>query len=80
MDNLRGSVNTKTRVVGTIQIGSVIRHENEYYDGEYDITPSAGPQVLPVKDKAMSKDITIEAIPYHEVSNQANGITVTIGE
>lgn len=47
------------------------------FDGEYDVIPKTTQQVLGTKDKHTTDDITIEAIPYSEVSN-LHGTTITI--
>ena len=49
------------------------------YEGEYVITPSTEQKELPAKGKLMVEDVTVEAIPYAEVTNISNGKTVTIG-
>ena len=49
------------------------------YEGEYNVTPSFETQTLPTAKKILDKDVTIEEIPYTEVSNNSGGITVTIG-
>lgn len=50
------------------------------YDGSYEVTPSAdNDKTLYTAQKYMDADIKIKKIPYAEVSNTANGITVTIG-
>ena len=50
----------------------------EDYTGPYAVTPKIVSQSLNTADKHMSSDITIEPIPYYEVSNQ-NGKTIIIG-
>lgn len=50
----------------------------EPYEGEYIVTPKVEAQTMPTKEKVMLDDVTIKAIPYAEVSNNANGTTVTI--
>ena len=50
----------------------------EDYTGPYAVTPKIVSQSLNTADKHMSSDVTIEPIPYYEVSNQ-NGKTVIIG-
>ncbi len=50
------------------------------YEGEYNITPTPKARILPTKDKLMRNDFTILAIPYAEVTNLANGITVIIAD
>ena len=49
------------------------------YEGEYTITPSIEEQTMETKNKTMSEDVTILAIPYAEVTNNTGGMTVTIG-
>lgn len=49
------------------------------YSGSYEITPSVKKQTLSTKNKLLSKDITVFEIPYYEVSNVANGVTIIIG-
>ena len=49
------------------------------YVGSYDIIPKIESQVMPTADKRLTKDITVQAIPYFEVSNIEGGKTVTIG-
>jgi hypothetical protein len=50
----------------------------ETYEGNYVITPSTTEQVLRTANKKLTDDLTIEKIPYAEVSNSSNGKTVTI--
>ena len=48
------------------------------YTGPYEVTPKVESQSLSTADKHMVHDVTIEPIPYYEVSNQ-NGKTIIIG-
>lgn len=50
-----------------------------YYEGSYNVTPRKREQVLHTKDKSMSQDVKVFAIPYNEVSNPFGGKTITIG-
>ena len=50
----------------------------EDYSGPYTVTPKVESQSLNTADKHLSHDLTIDSIPYYEVSNQ-NGKTVIIG-
>lgn len=55
-------------------------HDNApEYEGEYEVTPKFVAQTLPTADKILTKDLTIEEIPYTEVTNNSGGKTVTIG-
>lgn len=51
----------------------------ERYVGEHDVVPNFEQQVLPTKDKKMSEDVTVQAIPVSTVSNLSGGNTVFIG-
>lgn len=52
-----------------------------YYDGPYEVTPMANTaQILPTNNLAMSDDVTVNEIPYQEVSNLSGGLTATIGD
>ena len=50
------------------------------YAGSYDVTPKIGEQILATKKKYMKNDLTIQKIPYYDVSNSAGGSTVYIAE
>ena len=49
------------------------------YTGSYEATPKVEKQTLPTKDKHMTDNVTIQAIPCFEVSNECGGSTVYIG-
>lgn len=48
------------------------------YNGPYNVIPKVVSQELDTADKHLTKDVTVEAIPYYEVSNQT-GKTIIIG-
>lgn len=50
-----------------------------YFNGPYNVTPRKVEQILETKNKSMRDDVTVEEIPYSEVSNPQGGITATIG-
>ena len=50
----------------------------EDYTRPYEVTPKVESQSLSTADKHIAHDVTIEPIPYYEVSNQ-NGKTIIIG-
>lgn len=52
----------------------------EQYDGDYEVTPSRGEQILQTAYKVMSDDVTIKEIPYSETTNLAGGTTCYIGK
>lgn len=52
---------------------------NEYYDGNYEVTPKVTEQTLLTAQKIMKQDVRIKEIPYFEVGNLSGGNTVYIG-
>lgn len=50
----------------------------ELYDGACTVLPKVEDQVLQTQNKIMPDNVTVKAVPYAEVSNQAGGVTVTI--
>ncbi len=50
----------------------------EDYAGEYKVIPKIEAQSLPTADKHLTDNVTVEPIPYYEVSNQ-KGKTIIIG-
>lgn len=71
---LNGDINTTTfEVSGRISASGDV----EIYDGEYLVIPKTEEQKLRTKKKLMADDVTVEAIPYAETSNQY-GTTVSI--
>lgn len=75
--SIRGTLTpTGLSVRGTVAPSVYSRAEQ--YLGDYDITPQAESQTFNTKNRRMNDDITIEAIPYYETSNEY-GTTVIIG-
>lgn len=52
----------------------------EVYKGKYQIIPSVLEQILETKNRYLIDNVTVTQIPYHTVSNESGGNTVTIGE
>ena len=50
------------------------------YMGAYTVTPKVDAQGMATKGKVMTEDVTIEAIPFYEVSNTSGGNTVFIAK
>lgn len=51
------------------------------YTGSYEVTPKVEQStVLETSNKVLAKDITVKKIPQFEVSNEADGKTLIIGE
>lgn len=59
----------------------IVYSGGEPYSGAYEITPKVDQSVvLNTKNKVLAKDVTVKKIPQFEVSNEANGKTLIIGE
>lgn len=56
-----------------------LQKDADPYTGAYEITPAVESQTLPTAQKLMKQDMTINAIPYFETSNDFDGKTVYIG-
>lgn len=51
------------------------------YTGDYRVTPKIyTPVTLPTKSKTMKDDVTVLKIPQFEVSNEAGGNTLIMGD
>ena len=83
--SLVGSPVTIAKISGTVVANGVLHGhvsmptEFSAYHGEYEVTPAIDEQSLATKDKRMLDDVTIQAIPYTEVTNPAGGKTIIIG-
>lgn len=75
----------KIRVVSPVigmkvEAGKAVYLSGEPYEGEYTVIPSTdSSQTLKTAQKFMSRDVTVQKIPYFEVSNNSGGMTVSIG-
>lgn len=75
---LTGKLTGIGQLTGAIQRISGGDH-TPYYEGEYVVIPASSEQVLETAGLKMHDDVTVEEIPYAEVSNPQGGYTVTIG-
>lgn len=48
------------------------------YEGDYEVTPTVEGLVMETRQKYMTDDVTIRAIPFYEVGNNTGGNTVYI--
>ena len=71
---LSGSIVSERALSGSLSMP--VGYED--YTGPYVVKPKVESQSLSTADKHLSHDVTIDPIPYYEVSNQ-NGKTVIIG-
>ena len=52
----------------------------DIYSGQYEVIPLPSvEQILRTKGKVLTNDVVVAPIPYYEVTNDAGGITVSIG-
>lgn len=72
---LSGIVVTQHVLFGTVDI----LKDRSSYSGPYRVTPKAREQMLYTSEKVMADDVTIEGIPYYEVTNTSGGTTAIIG-
>lgn len=77
---LVGSVYGASKLSGDISISNTVIVDYEEFEGPYEVKPIIESHTLPTKDKLMKEDLVVLAIPYAEVTNLSNGITVTIGD
>lgn len=52
----------------------------EMYEGDYFVTPKVEGQTIPTKGKVLIKDMTVNPIPFFDVSNTSGGSTVYIAK
>lgn len=50
----------------------------DLYEGDYEVTPKVTGQTMATKDKVLTEDVKIKAIPFFNVSNTSGGNTVYI--
>ena len=66
--------------VGISAITRVVPQDIAVYDGAYSVTPRVTPQTLETAEKYMTKNVSVDAVPFYSVSNQAGGNTVYIAK
>ena len=70
---------TSATLHGTLSARTIIGAE--LYEGAYTVHSAAHEaQELPTANKQLTKNITVEKIPYYETSNMSDGITIYIGD
>ena len=70
--------NGKSVNIGGLE-DSVFIYQAPVYNGEYNIIPKAyDEQVLQTKEKTLLENVTVQKVPYYEVSNSSGGNTVNI--
>lgn len=74
---LKGKIRSEISISATVRYPIDVRVPT--YDGDYQVVPKSIEQVLSTKDKKMTDDVTVKAIPYFETSNEEDGVTIFIG-
>lgn len=76
---LGGNISAHGQLTGAAVIPLTVRPEA--YDGDYVVTPKiASNVVLQTEKKLMQQDVTVLKIPQFEVSNEAGGKTLIMGD
>ena len=75
--SLRGTVEARSPSY-EVDVVSGVLGGGTPYGGSYEVTPTSGEQVLPTHARTMRDDLTVHAVPYHSVSNESGGYTVSI--
>jgi len=75
VSDITGEVAVLAVLEGTVQAGKSYPE----YEGNYEIAPSSGTQVLATRNRILTEDIRVKEIAYQEVTNKSGGQTVTIG-
>ncbi len=73
---LQGAIGSELTLAGTVSMPETF----ERFDGSYTVIPAVAAKSLQTKDRLMSDDVTVTAIPYYEVSNPQGGSTIVIGD
>lgn len=83
--NISGKIGVNGSLAGNIGARhisgkTIISRNIEYptYTGELIFTPTAEGLTIPTAHKTLMHDLTIDVIPYTEVSNPSGGVTVNI--
>lgn len=78
MIEFEGQKSQRAGLSGTV---ATIAQDVPTYTGDYTVTPKVAEEtVLQTKGRKMIKDVTVRKIPQYEVSNQAGGETLIIGD
>lgn len=73
---IQGTITPESTLSGIVSMPETF----EWFSGEYRVVPAVASKVLRTKDKLMADDVTVESIPYYEVSNPQGGSTIMIGD
>lgn len=76
--SLTGQMTHEAHLVGSLATAYMVGASP--YEGDYEVTPTVDGLSLPTRQKYMTDDVTVRAIPFFEVSNQSGGNTVYIAD
>lgn len=72
--------NGKSVNIGGLE-DSIFTYQAPVYEGEYNVIPKAyEEQVLQTKEKTLLENVTVQKVPFYEISNAGGGTTVYIAE
>ena len=64
-----------------VRIGDAVTIQLHSYEDTYEVTPGIYEEVtLATKNKAMKEDVVVHKVPQYEVSNEAGGTTLIMGD
>lgn len=76
---LSGSVKSQGTLQGAVVIPEAVKAES--YDGAYEVMPKfSSDVVLPTENRLMQQNLTVLKIPQYEISNEAGGKTLIMGD
>lgn len=76
---LSGGVTAQAALSGTAVIPTM--YAADKYDGAYEVMPKFSTDVvLPTRNRLMQQDVTVSKIPQYEISNEAGGKTLIMGD
>lgn len=73
-----GLVSQEYKITGNL--ATAYTTNTKPYEGDYEITPTVDGMTLETKQRYMTDDVTIKAIPFYEVSNTSGGNTIYIAD
>ena len=76
--SLNGCISQEAKVTGNL--ATAYTTSAKPYEGDYEVTPTVDGLRLETKQKYMTDDVTILAIPFFEVGNTSGGNTVFIAD
>lgn len=63
----------------SVDFGEIKTLDSAQYSGPYQVTPTGEAQTLYTANLRMDQNVTVQPIPYSEVSNTGGGKTAIIG-